>query len=298
MSRPVAVSLLILTTMLWGFAFVAQKSAMDSMDPLTFSGVRYAVAVVAILPFVVWEYRRRTQPVTRQEWRLIVLLGLFFFVGVYLQQVGLTTTTVTNAGFLTSLYVLFVPLIAIVAVRHLPHPIVWACMPMAVFGVFLLNGGHLDRFNLGDLLVLGCAVCWAVQLLLLGHLAKVTGLPVTVSVCCFAITAVLSTIGAFAFEVPTLSGLAAGWVEIAYSAILSTAVAFTLQAIAQQYVPPSNSAIILSAESLFAALGGAVVLGERLPLIGYFGAALIFAAIVLVETIPALSQRKAETAGA
>ena len=293
MPRPLAMLMLIVTTILWGFAFVAQKSAMGSMGPLTFSAVRYALGALVVLPLVVWEYRRVKPVISRKDWWLIGLLCLSFFGGVYLQQAGLTTTTVTNGGFLTSLYVLFVPLLALVVVRQMPHPIVWLCMPLAIIGVFLLNGGRLDRFNFGDLLVIGGAVCWAVQVLMLGYLARTTGLPITVSVLCFVATALLSTAGAFIFETPGLSAIGADWVEILYTGILSTAVAFSMQAIGQQYVPPANAAIILSAESLFAALGGALILGERLPAIGYFGAALIFVAIILVESVPILLGKRA-----
>lgn len=293
MPRPLAVSLLILTTMLWGFAFVAQKSAMDLMGPLTFSAVRYALGALAILPLVVWEYRRNAKPVSARDWRVIAVIAVFFFLGVYLQQVGLTLTTVTNSGFLTSLYVLFVPLLALVVFRQKPHPIIWIGMPMALVGVYMLNGGRLDTFNLGDALVVGSAVAWAVQVYLIGTVSKRTGLPVTISVVCFAATALFSTIGALAIETPNLGAIGDGWIEIVYSGLLSTAVAFTLQAVAQQHVPPANAAIILSAEGLFAAIGGAVILGERLPIIGYVGAALIFFAIVMVEVWPAWRQRKA-----
>jgi len=127
-------------------------------------------------------------------------------------------------------------------------------------------------------------------------LARSTGLPITLSVLCFAATALLSAIGSAALEAPTLSGIATSWVELLYAGVLATAVAFTLQAVAQQYVPSANAAIILSAESLFAALGGAVVLGERLPTIGYLGAALIFCAIILVESVPALARRRTDPA--
>jgi drug/metabolite transporter (DMT)-like permease len=174
-----------------------------------------------------------------------------------------------------------------------PHPIVWVGVPMALVGVYLLNGGRFDSFNLGDLLVVGSAVAWAVQVYLIGTVSKRTGLPVTISVICFGATAVLSGIGAPIFETPHFDGIGAGWIEILYAGILSTAVAFTLQAVAQQYVPPANAAIILSAEGLFAALGGALILGERLPLIGYLGSALIFFAIIMVEAVPALQQKRA-----
>jgi drug/metabolite transporter (DMT)-like permease len=293
MTRLIATLMLLVTTMLWGFAFVAQKSATHLMGPFTFSAVRYALGTIVILPLVLWEIRRREPtPIARRDWLLIAVLGLSFFLGVYFQQAGLGTTTVTNGGFLTSLYVLLVPLIALVVARQLPHPIVWLCMPIAILGVFLLNGGHLDRFNVGDLLVIIGAVFWAIQVLLIGQLARSTGLPVTVTVICFAVTAVLSTAGALAFESPTIASFGPAWVQILYAGILSTAVAFTLQAIGQQDVPPANAAIILSAESLFAALGGALVLGERLPPIGYLGAALIFVAIITVETAPSLFRRR------
>jgi drug/metabolite transporter (DMT)-like permease len=161
-------------------------------------------------------------------------------------------------------------------------------MPMALIGIYLLNGARVDSLNLGDMLVIGSAVAWAFQVLLIGIVSKRTGLPVTISVICFAATALFSTAGAFAIETPSLSGMGEGWIEILYSAILSTAVAFTLQAVAQQYVPPSNAAIILSGEGIFAAIGGALLLNERLSVIGYMGAALIFLAILAVEVIPAL----------
>lgn len=293
MPRPLAVSLLVLTTMLWGFAFVAQKSAMDAMGPLTFSAVRYVLGSLAILPLVVWELRRTGRRLERADWPAVALIAISFFLGVALQQIGLTMTTVTNSGFLTSLYVLFVPLLALVVFFHKPHPIVWVGVPMALVGVYLLNGGRFQSFNLGDLLVVGSAVAWAVQVYLIGTVSRRTGLPVTISVICFAATAVLSGVGSVAFETPHFEAIGGGWIEILYAGILSTAVAFTLQAVAQQYVPPANAAIILSAEGLFAALGGAVVLGERLPTIGYVGAALIFFAIVMVELVPALQQRKA-----
>jgi drug/metabolite transporter (DMT)-like permease len=270
---------------------------MGSLGPFGFSAVRYLLGTVAVLPLAIWEWRRVQPHLTRRDLVAIAVLCLSFFLGVYLQQAGLTTTSATNGGFLTSLYVLFVPLIALAAFRRLPHPVVWVSMPMAILGVFLLNGGRLDHFGTGDLLVLGCALAWAVQVLILGDIARSTRLPITVSVFCFVATAALSFGGAFAFERLDFAGIAGAWVEILYAGLLSTAVAFTLQAIAQQYVPPANAAIILSAESLFAGLGGALLLGERLPPIGYLGAALIFCAIVLVETVPALLARRGEARG-
>lgn len=295
MPRPLAVLLLLICTTFWGFAFVAQKTAMDTMGPLSFAGVRYLLATAVVLPFAIWEFRRRTRGglrLTRRQWTLIGLLGLSLFVANGLQQTGLLYTTVTNSGFLTSLYVLFTPLVAFLAIRAKPHPVVYVGAPLALLGIFYLNGGTLDRLNAGDAIMVLSALFWGVQVFLLGTMARETGMPVFVSVTSFAVTGVLSAAYGLAFEAPTIAGIAEGWVEIAYAAILSTAVAYSLQAIGQQHVPPANAAIILSSESLFAALGGALLLGERLPAIGYLGAAMIFLAIVTVEAVPALRQRR------
>lgn len=299
MPRPHAVALLLLCTMLWGFAFIAQKSAMDSMGPLSFASVRYLLGGLVVLPVALWEFRRkrpRGLRFTGRQLLFIFAMSVVFLLGSWLQQAGLATTTVTNGGFLTSLYVLFVPLIAFLIVRTRPHPVIYLGVPLALIGIYYLNGGGLDQFNFGDLLVIAGAVFWGAHVLMIGHIARETGLPIFVSGVQFLLAGTLALVLAFGLETPTYAGISAGWMEILYAGVLSTAVAFTLQAIGQQYVPPANAAIILSAESLFAALGGAVILGERLPPVGYAGATLIFIAILLVEAVPALQQRRAAAA--
>jgi drug/metabolite transporter (DMT)-like permease len=295
MSRPVAVLLLVIATAIWGLAFVAQKSAMDHLGPLAFSGTRFLLGGVALLPFTIAELRRK-QVRLRSLWAerggMIGLLCGAFLIGSLLQQYGLAQTSVTNSGFLTALYVLFVPLIAFLAVRAVPHPIIYLGAPLALVGIFYLNGGHLSALNLGDLLVIVSAVFWGGHVFLLGQLSRATALPVTLSAITFIATGVICLAFGLPLEAPALEGFAATWVQIAYTGLLSTALAFTLQAIAQQHVPAANAAIVLSAESLFAALGGALVLGERLGPVGYAGAALIFVAIILVEAVPAIAARR------
>jgi drug/metabolite transporter (DMT)-like permease len=292
MSRPLAALLLLICTMLWGFAFIAQKSAMETMGPLTFAGVRYLLGGLIVLPLALWERRKRPEPLAGKNWALIIAMSLVFFIGSWLQQSGLATTTATNAGFLTGLYVFFVPLLGFLVLRTRPHPIIFACVPLALIGIYFLNGGGLDSFNTGDGLIVISAVFWAMHVILLGHIARATELPIFVSAISFLVAGVVAIALAMIVEQPTLDGIMAGWMQLAYAGVLSTAVAFTFQAIGQQYVPPANAAIILSAESLFAAIGGALLLAERLPLIGYAGAALIFAAIVAVEALPPLWERR------
>lgn len=293
MSRPVATGLLLLCTMFWGFAFIAQKSAMDSMGPLTFAGVRYLIGGLLVLPLAFAERRRKPAPLPRQHWLFIGAVILVFFIGSWLQQAGLAGTTATNAGFLTGLYVFFVPLLGFVLFRTRPHPIILVGVPLALIGIFFLNGGGgLHHFTTGDYLVATCAVFWALHVLLLGHIARLTGLPVFVSAISFLGAGLMAILIALPTEQPSLAAITAGWVEIGYAALFSTAIAFTFQAIGQQFVPAANAAIILSAESLFAALGGAWLLGERLTPVGYAGAALIFFAIVMVEAVPPLWARR------
>ncbi|HEV2514603.1 MAG TPA: DMT family transporter [Devosia sp.] len=295
MSRPLAVLLLLIATAIWGLAFVAQKAAMAHMGPLTFSGTRFLLGGVALLPFALIELRRRAPAAaqfTPRLWLQIGILCIAFLVGSVLQQYGLAQTSVTNSGFLTALYVLFAPLIAFLVLRTRPHPIIYLGAPLALIGIFYLNGGRLESFNAGDLLVVISAVFWGGHVFMLGLLSRATGLPVVLSAITFISVGLVCLVLAFGFETPDFADITAGWVQILYVGLMSTALAFTLQAIAQQYVPAANAAIVLSAESLFAALGGALLLGERLPPIGYAGAALILFAIILVEAVPALRQRR------
>ena len=298
MSRPVAVLLMLLATAIWGLAFVSQKSAMESMGPLTFSAARLWLGTLALSPLAIWEYRRKRRngpALTGRNWGLIALLSGVFLGASLLQQYGLLYTTVTNGGFLTALYVLFVPHDRLGGAAPPPAP-GHLCRRTAGADRHLLLNGGLDAFNIGDVLLIISAVFWGGHVFMVGLLARGTGLPVTISALSFGLTALPITILCLIFETPTLAGMANGWVQIAYAGLLSTGVAYTLQAVGQQHVPASNAAIILSSESLFAALAGALILNERLSLLGYAGAALIFCAIILVEAVPALNARRAPPA--
>ncbi len=286
MKRSSATILLILAAVFWGTAFIAQKSAMDFMGPLTFVGFRFLVGGFLVLPFAIREYKKRNIVLTKQQKILVLVLCINFFFGSWLQQWGLLTTTATNAGFLSGLYVFIVPIIQLTLFRTRPHLIVWICSPIAVFGIFLLSGASVDPFGIGEYLVIASAFFWAMQLFLLGHLVVQTKLPLSITTACFLLTGLLGTIGAFSFETVSVAVLQIGWMEILYAAVFSTAISFSLQAMGQQHVPPANAAIILSSESLFAAAGGALILGERLTANGYLGIAILFIAIVTVEAVP------------
>ncbi len=297
MKRSNAMLLLLLAAFFWGMAFIAQKSAMDHMGPLTFIGPRYLLGGILVLPFALKEYKRVNIKLSKSDLWILTALCISFFLGSWLQQWGLITTSITNGGFITGTYVFFVPLIQLFIFRTNPHPITWACAPLAVLGLYLLSGANVNPFGIGDYLVLSSAFFWGMQVALLGYLAAKTGLPLFISTICFLSAGLIAMAGAFTMETVTLAALQVGWVEIVYAGIFSTAIGFSLQAVGQQHVPPANAGIIVSSESLFAAAGGAIVFGERLSPVGYWGIGILFIAIVAVESIPAfLKTREHKTA--
>ena len=296
MTRTTATFLLLIAAFFWGMAFIAQKSAMDAMGPLTFISARYLIGGTLVLPLAWREARKVRHSLSPRQWAFVGLLILSFFLGSWLQQWGLETTSVTNGGFLTGLYVFFVPLIQLVLFRTRPHPVVWLCAPLALAGLFLLSGASVTPFVIGDYLIVASAAFWAIQVYLLGKLAGETAMPLFISTICFLAAGTMAGLTGLALEHPDPVQLQAGWVEIAYAGIFSTAIGFSLQAKGQQYVPPANAAIIMSGETLFAAAGGAIILGERLTPLGYVGVALLFCAIVAVETVPALKKKPTQAA--
>jgi len=272
--------------------FVAQSSAMKAIGPFLFIGLRFALATVVVLPFALREARRSDRPLDKQGLTGLVWIGVILFLGMASQQTGLLTTTVTNSGFLTGLYVVFTPIIAVLFLREMPHVIVWPGALLAFTGIYLLSGGNLSALSTGDLLTILCAVFWAIQVILIGKFGKRTGRPLALSAIQFAVCAVLALGVALVFEAFDWVAIRAATKEILFAGIFSSGVAFTLQAIAQRHTTPSQAAIFLSSEALFAALFGALILSERIDGIGYVGCALMFSAMLLVEIVPELRKNK------
>jgi len=293
LSRTNANLILLLAGALWGMGFVAQSTAMQAIGPFLFVGLRFAVATLAILPLALREHRRAPQPLSRAHWRAFGAIGLFLFAGMAAQQVGLMTTTVTNSGFLTGTYVVMVPFLAVVIYRQWPHPAVWPGVALTLAGIWLLSGGEMAALTTGDWLTLFCALCWAFQVLFISRFAADSGRPVTLAVAQFAVCGAIALAIALAVEPFDPSAVMAALPEILYAGIFSGGIAFTLQVIGQRYTTAPQAAIFLSTEAVFAALFGAILLGDRLPPAGLAGCALIFAAILTVELLPQLRRRRA-----
>jgi drug/metabolite transporter (DMT)-like permease len=292
MTRTQANVVLLLAGAMWGMGFVAQSAAMQAVGPLLFIGLRFVVATVAMLPFALREGRRAECKVRKAEWRAFAMIGLLLFAGMAAQQIGLLTTSVTNSGFLTGLYVVMVPFIAVVLFRQWPHPLVWPAALAALLGIWLLSGGSVGAFRTGDWLTILCALIWALQVIYTGRYAASTGRPVTLAVTQFAVCGAVALVFAFFIEPIGWAAIRAALPEILYAGVIAGGIAFTLQAVGQRYTTAPQAAIFLSTEAVFAALFGAIFLGERLPLEALSGCGLIFAAILLVEAGPVILSRR------
>ncbi len=292
MTRLRADLLLLLASLIWGGAFVGQSTAMAHMGPFTFIGARFVLASLALLPFALVEARNAVGPMPAGRVPALIGIGVVFFCGVALQQVALVRTSVTHAGFLTALYVVMVPAIGAVFLRHKLPGVIWPAAALSLAGTFLLGGGRIDGLGWGDAMLVVGAVFWAGQIIGLGALAFDLRRPVMITLTQFAVTAALGLAAGFVFETPNLDAALLCWREIAYTGFLSGGLAFTLQTIAQAHTPPADSAILLSMESVFAALFGALLLGERLTLIGWTGGAMVLAAAILVQVTPLMKLRR------
>lgn len=286
MTRFQANLCLLLAGAIWGGGFVAQSTAMQSLGPFWFIGLRFLVATIALLPFAWREQRRATSPVTTRSRIAFTAIGLALFAGAITQQIGLLTTTVTNSGFLTGLYVIMVPILTVVILRRAPHWIVWPCAALALVGIFLLSGGQSLDLGKGDVLTIVCAFFWAVQVFLIGIFAQESGRPMLLSAWQFGVTGVLATAAAVFLEPISLEAISSAIWEILYAGVFSSGLAFSLQVIGQRYTTAPQAAIFLSSEALFAAAFGALFLGETITPLGYAGCAVIFLAMLLVEIVP------------
>jgi drug/metabolite transporter (DMT)-like permease len=277
--------------MIWGSAFVAQRLGMDSIGPFLYSGLRFGLAALILLPVLRWLETRSSngsraplEPLNRQLLRGGVLMGLALALGINLQQVGLLFTSVTNSGFITGLYVIIVPLLGLF-IGHKTGLGIWLGASLAVVGMFLLSVGDGFVVASGDWLQLAGAFVWGVHVLLVGFFAGRHD-PLRLALVQFITCAVISLLLALIFEEIQWQSIIAAGPAILYGGVFGVAIGFTLQVVAQKDAIASHAAIILSLEAVFAAIAGALLLGETLELRGYFGCALMFAGMLLAQLWP------------
>lgn len=289
MARWQANALLLGVAMIWGAAFVAQSKAMAHMGPMGFTGVRFLIgaAVVAPLAWREWRnLRRHGLRHDRGDLAQVSGLGLLLCLGAALQQVGIIGTTVTNAGFLTALYVPLVPLLAWWLMGRAPHPLAWWCSAGCLLGTYLMSGAGQVQVSTGDLWVLASVLPWALHVLWVGEVARRMAAPFMVACGQFLACGVFSLAWAVVAEPLSVSALTAAGAALLFTGVLSVGIGFTAQVVAQRHANAADAAVILSSETLFAGLFGYVLMGDRLSLAGWVGAGLIFACIIAVQLLP------------
>jgi drug/metabolite transporter (DMT)-like permease len=289
LTRAHATVLLFLASLIWGATFVAQKAAGGHMETFTYNGIRFALGALTLLPFILL-FEKKDSCKTRRTWMVGIAGGVVLFVAANLQQLGIvlsrSPSSASEAGFITGLYTVFVPILGL-AIGRKANRYIWLSAVLAFTGLALISigPGGLSSIQLSDSLYVFGAVFWAVHILLIGRYVK--GIhPLRFAAIQFLVCSLLSTTGAFAFETVRIESIWAGIVPILFGGILSSGVAYTLQIIGQRKVEPAKAAIIFSLEALFAAIAEAVVMGELMTPQKYIGGLVIFAGILLSQITP------------
>ncbi len=280
--------LLLITAVIWGFAFVAQRVGMAYLGPFAFNGIRFALGCLVLLPFLVRD-QRRNQPAggkkgfTADRSFFIggTIAGLFLFGGASFQQVGMVHTTAGNAGFITGLYVVIVPIIGLFTGQK-SNLGIWMGALLAAIGLYLLSITGDFHIAWGDFLVLMGAFVWAAHVIVIGWLSPKTS-SLRLAFIQFVICSILSLAVAFIRETITVQAVLQASLPLAYGGFLSVGIAYTLQIVAQKSAHPAHAAILLSLEAVFAAIGGWIILTESMTTRGMIGCALMLAGMLFSQ---------------
>lgn len=277
--------LMLLTAMIWGSAFVAQRLGMDFIGPFLFTALRFCLGALILLPLFLRKPRHRpAESLNRGLLLGGIVMGLALTVGINLQQVGLLFTTVTNSGFITGLYVIVVPLLGLLIGQRAGLG-TWLGASLAVVGMFFLSVGENFQVASGDWLQLAGAFVWGLHVLLVGVFAQRHD-PIRLAVIQFATCGLISLLLAVLLEPIVWSAIVQAAPAILYGGIIAVGIGYTLQVVAQQHAIASHAAILFSLEAVFAAMAGAFFLDESLALRGYFGAALMFIGMLVAQLWP------------
>lgn len=278
-----AIIMLWVTAAIWGFAFVAQRAGMEFIGPFTFNGIRFLLGSISLLPLILWQKYKKNDFAIKQKNILKggLLAGIVLFIGASLQQAGMVYTEAGKAGFITGFYVILVPIIGIFIGQHITK-LLWAGAVIALAGLYLLTINGPIILQKGDLLILLSAFFWAIHVQLINKLVDShSALPL--SAFQFAVCGILSLATASYFETITLNSIIQATVPLLYGGLMSVGIAYTLQVVAQQHIHPAYASIILSFETVFAVIGGWLLLNELLSFRNLIGCSLMLAGILIVQ---------------
>ena len=271
--------LLLITAIVWGFCFVVQRSGMDYVGAFTYGAARFLLGGLALIPLAL------ARPCEKQKRRKSLLAGLpcglALFAGTSLQQLGLKTVSAGKAGFLLAMYIVLVPVLGLFIGQKVKAR-VWISAALGAVGLYLLcTGGADGSVSAGDLLVLGCSLMFAVQIQLINHFSDTDSIVLSISQ--YLTVAVLSAVVMLFTETPTWTGVVDCLPLILYGGLVSIAIGYTLQTVAQKYTPPAVASVMMCLESVFATLSGWLVLGEMFSVREGIGAVVMLAAALLAQ---------------
>ena len=314
-ARPVrktqlrGVLMLLLTAIIWGGAFVAQKIGMDAVGPLTFSGIRILMGATALLPVVIFKERRDWKSLSDEErpahvakskklLRRGIILGFIFALANNVQQIAINESTPGKVAFITALYIFLVPVIGLIFFKKHIRPLTWVCIFFGIVGLYFLSIDPGDlTVTIGDVLPFCCAVAFAVQITTVSIFSADTD-GVRLAFLQFATAGILTIILMFIFETPTLPAIRSALIPMLYAGVLSCGIGYTFQILGQKYASASVSALLLCMESVFAVITEAIVLGQMLSGRELLGCGIMFAAIVLSQLAEQLPAKGEDAPGA
>ena len=274
--------ILIFVAVIWGLAFVAQRIGMDHIGPFTFNGLRFALGSLSLLPII---FLTRSKISDRNHDGLIksgIISGIFLFCGISFQQVGLVYTTAGKAGFITGLYVIIVPFLNLFFKQDKTSTGTWIGAVLASIGMYFLSVTKDLNMNFGDILILFSAICFAFHLIIIGRFSNRFN-PAQLSLVQCMVCTILSLLAAVVFETFILSDILSASIPLIYGGILSVGVAYSLQIYGQKNSPATHAAIILSLESVVAAIGGWIILNEIFSGRSIFGCTLMLTGILISQ---------------
>tara|TARA_Y100001970_G_scaffold290731_1_gene425512 strand:+ start:2359 stop:3255 length:897 start_codon:yes stop_codon:yes gene_type:complete len=294
MSKSLSLFSAFLCTFIWGTTFIAQDTGMDYIGPLTFNSARFFIGFLTIIPLaLVFEKGKIKKEISSNSklfYQYLFWIGLFLFLGTFLQQAALLYTNIANAAFFTIFYVPMVPLILFFFYSQKPH---WSILPsitLCIIGVYLLSDFSSSEIVKGDTMVLMCAFFWSLHIIFIGRFIKVFNLPLFFGALQALVVAVLSFTFALIFENFSISKILLESVEIIYAGVLSGGIAFTLQIYAQKNILEAPAAIIFSLEGVFAAVAGWLILDQILKLNNIAGCIIILTAVIISQIAPLINK--------
>ena len=294
MSKSISLICALITTFIWGTAFIAQDTGMDNIGPLTFNAARFFVGFVTVLPIALLVERGKIIKNINLDKKLffkyLFLMSLSLFFGTYLQQTSLLYTNIANAAFFTVFYVPLVPIILFIIYKIKVHWSIWPSILLCIIGVYFLSDFSNSEILIGDSLVILCSVFWALHIIFAGKFMEKFDIPIFFAALQAILVGMYSLFFALLFEEINLTNILLENYSIIYAGFLSGGIAFTLQMYAQKNIEEAPAAIIYSLEGVFAALAGWIILNQMLDFSNILGCFIILIAVILSQITPSFKK--------